>query len=280
MPSNVITMTATRATTPGTPTAYDDAGHGPAVVLIHGHPFNRSMWWPQRERLAAAGWRTIVPDLRGYGDTPTSDTCTPLEVFADDLLVLLDALDIEHFVLGGLSMGGQIALATHRLLRDRSEQFRIQGMVIAASSPYPEDAAGVAARHATADRLLSEGMQGFAGEMLPRMLAPGSVRTLPATARHVHRMMATASPGGAAAALRGRAMRPDYRPELTEIAVPTLVVGGDHDLLTPLPIARDMADAVPRGRLVILDGTAHLPNLEHEVAFNDTLQHFLETLGR
>ncbi|GAA1217542.1 alpha/beta fold hydrolase [Prauserella alba] len=274
-------MTATRATAaPGTATAYDDAGHGPAVVLLHGHPFDRSMWWPQRERLAAAGWRVVVPDLRGYGETPGDDACTPLEVFAGDLLALLDELDIESFALGGLSMGGQIALATHRLLRERSEQYRLRELLIAASSPLPEDAAGVVARHATADRLLTEGMHGFAGEMLPRMLAPGSIRTLPATVRHVHRMMTTAPAQGAAAALRGRAMRPDYRPELTEIAVPTLVVVGDHDTVTPVPVARDMADAVPRGRLLVLDGTAHLPNLEHEVAFNDAVQHFLGALDR
>ncbi|MFD6795907.1 MULTISPECIES: alpha/beta fold hydrolase [Prauserella salsuginis group] len=269
-------MTATRPTaTPGTRMAHDDAGHGPAVVLVHGHPFDRSMWWPQRERLTTAGWRVIAPDLRGYGETPSSDTCTPLEVFAGDLLALLDELDVEHFILGGLSMGGQIALATHRLLRERSEQYRIRRMLIAASSPHPEDATGVRARHATADRLLTDGMERFAEDMLPRMLAPASIRRLPATARHVRRMMAAAPPNGAAAALRGRAMRPDYRTELAEVTVPTLVVVGRHDTLTPVPIARDTAAALPRGRLAVLDGTAHLPNLEHEVAFNDTVQHFL-----
>ncbi|GAA1232299.1 alpha/beta fold hydrolase [Prauserella halophila] len=257
--------------------AYDDAGHGRTVVLLHGHPFDRSMWWPQRERLAAAGRRVIVPDLRGYGDTPSRDTCTPLAVFAGDILALLDELDVEHFVLGGLSMGGQIALATHRLLRYRSEHYRVRGMLLAASSPHPENAAGVRARRATADRLLSEGMRRYAGDMLPRMLAPDSIRALPATARHVRRMMTATPLDGAAAALRGRAMRPDYRPELAEITVPALVVVGEHDTLTPVPIARDTAAALPRGRLAVVDGTAHLPNLEHEVAFNDTLQHFVET---
>lgn len=268
------------ATAHGTRVAYDDAGDGPAVVLIHGHPFDRSMWWPQRTRLAEHGWRCITPDLRGYGDTPSTDTCTPLEVFAGDVLALLDVLDVEDVVLGGLSMGGQIALATHQLLRDRSEQYRVRGMLLAASSPHPEDVAGVRARHATADRLLSEGMRPFTEEMLPRMLAPGSMQALPATTRHVRRMMATAPPGGAAAALRGRAMRPDYLPELPEITAPALVLVGEHDILTPVPIARETAAAIPRGHLAVLDGVAHLPNLEHEVAFNDTVQRFLEGLDR
>lgn len=259
-------------------TAYDDTGGGPAVVLIHGHPFDRTMWWPQRDRLAGRGWRVITPDLRGYGDTPSTDTCTPLEVFAGDVLALLDVLEVEDFVLGGLSMGGQIALAVHRLLRGRSEHYRVRGMLLAASSPHPEDGAGVRARHATADRLLTEGMRPFTEEMLPRMLAPGSMRTLPATTRHVRRMMTATSPSGAAAALRGRAMRPDYLPELPEITAPALVLVGEHDVLTPVPIAREAAAAMPRGHLAVLDGVAHLPNLEHEVAFNDTVQRFLEQL--
>lgn len=265
--------------TPHSPrTAYDDEGRGPALVLIHGHPFDRSMWRPQRERFTAEGWRVITPDLRGYGSTPSRDATTTLDVFAADILDLLDAIGIHRFVLGGLSMGGQIAFATHQLLRSRSDQSRLRGMLIAASSPHPEDAAGAGARHAMADRLLAEGMERFADEVLPRMLAPASIRSLPAATRHVRHMMATAPHRGAAAALRGRAARPDYVPELTEIKAPTLVIVGDHDTFTPVDVAREMAGALPNGDIAILSGAAHLPNLEDEVAFNDTVQRFLDSL--
>src|SRR5262249_5940117 len=92
--------------------SYDDSGSGDrAVLLIHGHPLNRTMWRPQTEYLRAS-YRVIVPDLRGYGRSPLPNGFreTHLEAFAADNLSLMLALGIKTFILGGLSMGGQIAL--------------------------------------------------------------------------------------------------------------------------------------------------------------------------
>ncbi|WP_307831996.1 alpha/beta fold hydrolase [Prauserella cavernicola] len=252
---------------------YEDAGNGPALVLVHGHPFDRTMWRPQLDRFAREGWRVIAPDLRGYGQTTVVPGVTPLETFARDLEALLDALGVDEFVLGGLSMGGQIVLECQRLF-----PHRIRALLLADTSPHAETADGKIAREDQARRLLREGLASYAHEVLPTMLAPHNIRLLPATARHVLRMMTTASPEGAAAALRGRAGRPDYVDLLGDIAVPTLVVVGEEDEFTPVELAKFLHSRIPGAELSVIEGAAHLPNLEREVVFDDVVLDFLHAV--
>ncbi|NKI41002.1 alpha/beta fold hydrolase [Streptomyces physcomitrii] len=249
--------------------AYEDEGAGQALVLVHGHPFDRSMWAPQRAAFAATH-RVLTPDLRGYGDSPVTPGAVRLSTFAEDIRALLDELGVRRFVLAGLSMGGQIAMECLRRFGDR-----IDGLVLADTSPEAESPAGRAARHRAADRLLREGMRGYADEVLYRMVAPGAEE---AVAAHVHRMMCSADPVGAAAALRGRAERPDYRELLARTAVPVLVVVGREDGFTPLAGARALHAAVPGSALTVVEGAAHLPNLERPEAFNAALAEFLDRL--
>src|SRR2546423_12838495 len=94
--------------------AYEDVGAGVPIVLLHGFPFNRSLW---REQVAAlsATHRVITPDLRGFGETTATDEPATMEMLAEDVAALLDALKLDRVVLGGLSMGGYVALAFYRL---------------------------------------------------------------------------------------------------------------------------------------------------------------------
>ncbi|MFF8369326.1 alpha/beta fold hydrolase [Streptomyces lydicus] len=252
---------------------YEDRGSGEALVLVHGHPFNRSMWRPQIEHFARAGRRVIAPDLRGYGESSVVPGTTPLETFVRDTVALLDRLGIERFVLGGLSMGGQIVMEFHRLFPDR-----IRAVVLADTFAAAETADGRAARHAMADRLVREGMDGYAHEVLTKMIAPHTAARRPEVARHVLGMMTSTPPEGAAAALRGRAERPDYTDLLADIAVPVLVVVGADDEYTPVSDARILHERVPAGTLAVIEGAAHLPNLEREQEFNAVLAEFLDGL--
>ncbi|HWL89676.1 MAG TPA: alpha/beta fold hydrolase, partial [Polyangiaceae bacterium] len=105
---------------------YDDQGGGSALVLVHGHPFNRTMWRPQMEHLRSSGWRVITPDLRGYGESSVTPGKTLLSTFAHDIVHLIERLGVGRIVLGGLSMGGQIVLEFYRLFPER-----IRGLVLA-----------------------------------------------------------------------------------------------------------------------------------------------------
>jgi 3-oxoadipate enol-lactonase len=238
--------------------AYDDAGPLP-LLLVHGHPFDRSMWRPQIARFAS-GRRVLAPDLRGYGGS--RGAAAGWTQLADDLVTVLDAARVPQAVVVGLSMGGQIALELHRIAPSR-----VAGLLLADTTAAAEhDRAG---RLAGADRLEREGMDPYAAQNLHRMVTPGS----PA-APHVLAMMRAADPHGAAAAQRARADRPGY--PLVDVAVPAAVVVGALDDLTPPAVARRMVDALPDAELVVVEGAAHLPNLERPDAFDAALQRLLD----
>ncbi|MFF8861831.1 alpha/beta fold hydrolase [Streptomyces sp. NPDC015139] len=253
--------------------AYEDKDPGVTnrvpLVLVHGHPFDRTMWDPQLAEFAT-GRRVIAPDLRGYGASPVTPGTVPLSRHAQDLADLLDLLRVDTFVLAGLSMGGQIAMECHARFGDR-----IRGLVLADTFPDAETPEGRRNRAATAERLLAEGMRGYADEVLEKMVAPYAH---PDVKAHVHRMMAATPPEGAAAALRGRAERPDYRDLLTGVRVPALVVVGADDTYTPVSDAEAMHAALPDSVLHVVEGAAHLPNLERPEEFNRVLGDFLARL--
>lgn len=240
------------------------------LVLVHGHPFDGSMWWPQVEHFTKAGANVVAPDLRGYGASEVVPGITTLDVFAKDLATLMDELGMEQAVLAGLSMGGQIVLEFHRLFPER-----VLGLVLADTFAQAETEDGKRLRNEMADRLLREGMAGYAAEVLDRMVAPHNTEA----AAHVLRMMRDAPPEGAAAALRGRAERPDYTGMLPEIAVPTLVVVGRDDEFTPVADAQFMRDRIPGAALTIVEGAAHMPNLERPEEFNRAMAGLLDSIG-
>ncbi|WP_049569873.1 alpha/beta fold hydrolase [Streptomyces sp. SBT349] len=254
---------------------YDDEGEreGEPLVLVHGHPFDRTMWAPQVRTFSRAGWRVVAPDLRGYGRSTVVPGSTTLTAFAGDIVALLDRLGVERCVLGGLSMGGQIVMELYRLFPER-----VTALVLADTFAAAETEQGRAARRATADRLVREGMGPYAEEALPSMVAPGTVATLPGVAAHVLRMMRGAPPEGAAAALRGRAERPDYLGMLPRVAVPTLVVVGGEDVFTTVTDAKVLHERIPGAELAIIPGAGHLPNLERPAAFDAALRGFLAAL--
>ncbi|TDC26662.1 alpha/beta fold hydrolase [Streptomyces sp. 8K308] len=268
---------SSEVTVNGITVGYEDTGAYRAdlapLVLVHGHPFDRSMWAPQLAAVAATGRRVIAPDLRGYGESTVVPGVVTLTDHARDIAALLDALGVKRPVLGGLSMGGQIVMEFQRLFPGRAA-----GLVLADTSAAAETEDGKTWRRALADRLLAEGMDGYAHEALPRMMAPYNVQALPSVAAHVLRMMRGTHPEGAAAALRGRALRPDYRATLAGVAVPTLVLVGADDEFTPVIDAQDIKVRVAGARLAVIPGAGHLPNLERPADVDAALADFLATL--
>lgn len=250
--------------------AYDDEGSGAEVVLVHGHPFDRTMWRPQVSALTRAGYRVIVPDLRGYGQSTVVPGKTTLDVFARDILGLLDGLGVERFHLGGLSMGGQIVMELYR-----QASHKIRSLVLADTTAEAETPEGREVRYAMAERLTTEGLAPYADEVLPMMVAPSNITALPEVAEHVLTMMRGAPAEGAAAALRGRAERPDYLETLDGVTVPALVVVGSEDEFTPVAEAELMAGHIADAKLVVIDGAAHMPNLERTAEFDAELLRFL-----
>jgi 3-oxoadipate enol-lactonase len=254
--------------------AYDESGDGTPVVLLHGFPFNRSMWRGQAEALGAT-FRVVAPDLRGQGETPLGEAsgAVTMEQMASDVAALLDELNVGRAVVGGLSMGGYVALAFRRVFPER-----VRALVLADTRAGADTDDARRTREETAKRALAEGMEPIADAMLPKLLSGETRAQRPDVVERVRAMMLATNPAGAAAALRGMAQRRDQTNLLEEIAVPTLIVVGRDDAVTPPAEAEAMRDRVAGSRLVVVEGAGHLSNVERPEEFNLALVDFLRGL--
>ena len=252
--------------------AYDDVGSGPAVVLLHGFPFNRSMWREQREALKAS-YRIITPDLRGHGETSASAEPATMDEMARDVAALMDELDIRRASLGGLSMGGYVSFAFYRRF-----PLRVRALILADTRPQADTEEARRNREQQARKALTEGMSGISEVMLPKLLAKRTLREQPERFARVREMIKGTKPIGAAAALRGMAARPDQTAFLPSILVPTLILVGSEDELTPPTDAEFMHREIRGSRLVRLEGAAHVSNIENAEEFNRALKEFLDQL--
>lgn len=255
--------------------AYEKSGKGTPIVLIHGHPFDHTMWYPQVEAFSK-NYKVIAPDLRGYGKSslPVGGT-TKFEDYATDVLLLLDQLKVDKFHLAGLSMGGQVIMEIFRQAPDR-----IRTLIFAdtfAGLDTPEVKQG---RYDAATRLEAEGMDAYADEVICKMITPAHVSSMPEVAAHVLRMMKATMPKAAATALRARAERIDYlREVLPQINVPTLVIVGREDVFTPVAKAEELKENLQNCKLVIIEDAGHMPNLEHPEEFNKVVLDFLDSVN-
>jgi 3-oxoadipate enol-lactonase len=248
--------------------AYNDDGHGECVVLIHGHPFDRTLWEPQ---LAAMrdGFRMLAPDLRGFGESPVTPGSVTMREYAADIEDLLDDLGIMRAAIVGLSMGG---LVTMELAASQPERYWAIGLVATTAEPVTPQERVI--RRQRAEAVERDGMGVLADYMHTGLYGPGCP---PAIRARIDAMMAAAPPAGAAAALRGRAERPDYRPVLAGLDIPAFVCTGSADPWSNHEVTSEIATCLKYPTLLVIDGVGHLPNLEAEREFNDALRTFLQT---
>ncbi len=251
---------------------YDDLGTGEPILLIHGQPFNRSMWNDQKTVLIK-NYRLIVPDLRGYGESGISPGMVLLDEMALDLIHLLDQLSIKKAVIVGLSMGGQIALEMYRW-----QPGLFRGIILADTDARAEDEQGYQNRLTLSARILNEGMEKFTNERIRYFMCADTFKNKPEVAERVARMMKTTSPAGSAAAQRGRAERLDYTPLLHKIDFPALIVVGDQDEFTPLESANYMHERIKNSTLAVVANSGHIANMEQPEEFNRVMLVFLHYL--
>jgi 3-oxoadipate enol-lactonase len=253
--------------------AYHDRGqrHGTALLLIHGFPLDHRIWAPQLAGLSV-DVRVIAPDLRGFGRSEVAPGPLTMEQHADDLAALLDHLAIERAVVAGLSMGGYIAFAFWRRYRER-----VQALVLLDTRAEPDSPQARANRDAAAVKVRQAGSVAVASEMLPRLLAPASLSNRRIADRALT-MMAEQPVEGVAGALAGLRDRADSRPALPTISVPTLVLVGEQDALTPPADAAAMAGMIPGARLVVVSRAGHLSPLENPRGVNRVMRDLLQEL--
>jgi len=258
-----------KATIDGSEIAYEVSGSGPALLLLHAFPLGLSMWDAQVEALSAAH-RVVRFDARGFGGSATGGGPLTMERIADDGAALLDHLGIDRAVVGGCSMGGYAAFAFVR----RHPQ-RLAGLVLQDTRAAGDTAEAKANRATLAAKVLAEGAPAAVEAFLPKLVGETTHRERGALVASLRKQILAASPQGIANALHGLAARADSRETLPTIAVPTLVLVGTEDVLTPAAEATTMAAAIPRARLDVIPEAGHLANLENPAAVNAALLGFL-----
>ncbi|MGH9943023.1 MAG: alpha/beta fold hydrolase [Pyrinomonadaceae bacterium] len=262
-----------KTTVRGIEVAYTDEGAGAPVVLLHGFPFNRSMWREQVGLLRGTH-RVIAPDLRGHGDTGVAaDGPATMEDMAEDVAALLDQLGIQRAILGALSMGGYVTFAFYR-----RHPHRVRALVLADTRSQSDADEARVNREKSARQALDEGMGVIAEQMIPKLFAPATLAERPEVVGRVREMIEGTNPAGAAAALRGMAVRKDQTEFLADILAPTLVMVGSEDTVTPPKDAELLHREIRGSRLVTIEGTGHVSNIERSAEFNQALADFLRAL--
>ncbi|MGH7579657.1 MAG: alpha/beta fold hydrolase [Gemmatimonadales bacterium] len=258
-----------RLTVNGVNLAVEVRGDGPAVLFIHGYPLDHSIWTHQLATLD--GWCRIAPDLRGMGHSDAPDLGYSMETYAADLAALLGLLGVDSVVLAGHSMGGYVAFEFLRRWRDR-----VRGLVLVDTRAEADTVEGRKNRDAAAATAREQGAEAIAETMLSKMLGRSTRAGAPATVERVRAMMAATPVAGIVGALGAMRDRSDSTTLLAGLdGLPTLVIVGDEDEITPPAPARLMADAVPGASLVVIRSAGHLPSLERPVETTDAILAFL-----
>ncbi len=238
------------------------------VVLLHAFPLGQAMW--QSQVAALVGAEILTPSFPGFGGRPPGGAT--LDDFADAVIADMDASGIRRAVVVGLSLGGYVAFRLHAKSPER-----VAALVLADTKATADDEAARAKRTDQAERARRDGVGWLADAMVPVLLGATTLAERPNVEKLVRGMIADANPEGVARALLAMRDRPDSVSHLGNIRVPVLAIAGDEDGVTPVAGARQIADGVQDGRLVVIPNAGHLSNLEDVQSFNRALLPFVQS---
>ncbi len=260
----------------GATIGYEVWGDGETTLaLLHAYPLNRGQWQAQGEALAhALALRVVALDLRGCGESSTQGVePITMERMAQDVLALLDASGesgARQVVLGGLSMGGYVALAALRLA-----PWRFAGVILADTRATPDTEQGRAGREATAAFALERGPGALFDRDASKLFSNRVLTRHPDIVAQARALAAENTADGLAAQARGMALRPDSTASLPLIACPALVMVGDQDAITPVSDARTLFERIPHAELAVIEDAGHLSNLERSDLFTERVASYL-----
>jgi 3-oxoadipate enol-lactonase len=260
----------------GNKIAYKDhGGEGTPVVLVHGFPFDSEMWEQQVDALGDK-FRVVTIDLLGFGesDAPHDRSAYSIETYADQVKAVVDALGVGKVVLVGLSMGGYVTFAFMRKYRDFAA-----GVVLADTRAEADAPEAIERRTAQQKQVSEQGTAELIDALTGTYVSQATMDKKKDVVERVKSLMDNPAYGfiGALEALKNRL---DSTDGLVEIKVPTLIVVGEKDALTPPELSRKMHEHIGESRLVVIPEAGHMSNLESPDVFNGALAEFLGPVTR
>ena len=242
------------------------------VVFVHGFPFSQAMWHYQVPSVATQ-FRAIAFDVRGLGESTPGDGLFTIEGHVDDLLGIMDHLEIPKATIVGLSMGGYITL---RALERSPERF-VAAVLCDTRSEADTNEARLNRAKSISD-VKQRGSASFADDFLKKLFAPESFRRIPEDVDLIRNVISQTPPLSIAATLLALAARTDTTASLKSIKVPTLIMVGEHDTITPPEASRSMHEQIVGSTLHIIPGAAHMSPMENPEVVNRILLGFLRGL--
>ena len=243
------------------------------LVFIHGFPFNQSIWDPQMPVLQ--NYASLLSyDVRGHGSTISQHHFFSIDLFARDLLRLIDSLQLKQVVLCGISMGGYIALRAMEI-----DAGNIAGLILCDTNAVADSNEAKLNRFAGIDTLLKDGNVPYADNFVGKVLAQSTLQNKPDVVRRVRQTIVENTPENICATLLALASRTDTSAGLSKIAVPVLIIRGEHDVLMSDEQTRQLTAGISNAKLQIIPGSGHLPNLENPVEFNKAVSDFITGLS-
>jgi len=255
--------------------SYTDEGpdNAPIIILIHGFPFNKTMWNKQVDMLIE-NWRVIAYDIRGFGNSGAGTADFSIELFVDDLIDLMDTLKIETAMLCGLSMGGYIAL-------NAMENFpkRFNALILCDTNCMADTPEAAEKRMKTVESIQEKGLEQYANDSVKKLFAPESFVTNKEKIATVKEMIMEASVQSLSKTLVALSRRKETCTNLHRISIPVLIVVGKEDQITPPDAARLMQKSIKGSILKIIEHAGHLSNIENSYEFNIQLEKFVASVN-
>ncbi len=252
--------------------AYRVQGHGLAMMLIHGYPLSGELFAKNRAALARR-YTVVTPDLRGFGSSTTPDSKGGVELYAKDMLAVMDHLHVRKAIIGGMSMGGPVVL---EMYREAPQRFR--GMILIDSNASPANDVEKAQWPGFGKQARDKGVASMIPVLMPQMLTTATRMSQPGLIKFVGGIVKKGSVNAAVAGGDTLANRPDSRPTLARVRVPVLIVVGADDPIYPVELQKMMKASNPRIRLAVIPGAAHAAIIEKPEACNRAISAWAGTV--
>ncbi len=249
---------------------YTDSGTGAVpIILVHGFPFNQTMWKAQVAALSKP-YRVITYDIRGYGNSTFGENQHSMQLYANDLILLMDKLAIEQAIVIGLSMGGYIILNAATRFPNR-----FMALILADTQCIADSADTKANRYKAMTQIETGGLFDYATNSIPKLLSATTIEQQPLIVAQVKDLILSTSPTTIVAGLNALANRLDTCLALNVLLMPVLILCGKEDTITPMEQAEYLHSHLLSSAMLPIDAAAHLSNIEQPVVFNQLISEFI-----